>query len=261
MQVLLEGFLLLNACMNAALLCITLRWCGRPVQAGRIALAAALGAVYAAGAYLPGMAFLRGIPAGALASAGMLYVAARWHSLRHFLNALLRLLSATFLLGGAVYAISQALGGIALTWRLGASAVVALVVALWGGTRRTHDARVKVRIDLGEHSALLEGLIDTGNLLRDPFNGLPVLIAPYAAVQALLPKSCDPQRLETLPPGFRLVNVTSTGGNRTLMCFRPGALSVQHGDKWRPVYAMVAIAPQMLPEGAVALVPTALMTV
>jgi len=254
----LEGFLLLNACMNAALLCVTLRWSGERIVAWRVALAAVFGALYAAAAYLPGLSWLRALPCAALVCAAMLWTAARWRKAVHLLRALALLLCATFLMGGTVYAISQALGGAALYWRLGATAMICLAVVLGRCARRIRLARIQVRVRLGEACAELAGLIDSGNLLCDAISGLPVVIAPYTAIRALLPDSCDPARLETLPPGFRLVRAVSTGGSRTLMCFRPGAISLREAEKWRKVCAMVAVAPQALPEGELALIPAAL---
>ena len=254
----LEGFLLLNACMNAALLCVTLRWSGARIVAWRVTLAATLGALYAAAAYLPGLSLLRTLPCAALACAAMLWAAGRWRRALHLLRAFALMLCATFLMGGTVYAISQALGGTALPWRLGATAAVSLAVVLGRCAQRARLARTKVRVRLGEACAELEGLIDSGNLLRDAISGLPVVIAPHAAIRALLPESCDPSRLETLPPGFRLVQAVSTGGKRTLMCFRPGSLCLRDAGQWREVCAMVAITPQALPEGELALIPAVL---
>jgi len=254
----LEGFLLLNACMNAALLCVALRWSGERISAWRVALAAALGALYAAAAYLPGLAALRALPWAALACAAMLWIAARWHGAVRLLRALALMLCATFLMGGTVYALSQALGGVALYWQLGATAAVCLAVVLGRCAQRARLGKTRVRVCLGEACAEFEGLIDSGNLLRDAISGLPVVVAPHAAVRALLPEGCDPARLETLPAGFRLVRAVSTGGSRTLMCFRPGSLCLRDAGEWRQVRAMVAVVPQALPEGELALVPAVL---
>lgn len=255
----LEGFLLRNACMNAALLCVALRWSGERIRAWRVALAAALGALYAAAAYLPGLSALRALPWAALACAAMLWVAARWRKALHLLRALALMFCATFLMGGTVYALSQALGGAALYWQLGATAAACLAVVLGRHARHARLARTRVRVCLGEACAELDGLVDSGNLLRDAVSGLPVVIAPHAAVRALLPEGCDPARLETLPIGFRLVRAVSTGGSRTLMCFRPGSLCLRDAGEWKAVCAMVAVAPQALPEGELALIPAALM--
>lgn len=259
MRVTLESFLLLNGSMNAALLCIVLRWSGRRIVVWRVACAAAIGALYAMAAYLPGLAALRAWPCTVIVCAAMLCVSAHWHKATQLLRTLALMLCATFLMGGSVYAISQALGGVALHWQLGGVAAVSLAVILGRSAHRARLQRAKVRIRLGAACAELEGLVDSGNLLRDPINGLPVLVAPYMALRILLPHTCDPARLETLPPGFRLVRVASAGGERTLMCFRPGELCLSEGKEWRTVHAMVAITPQPLPEGAMALIPIALM--
>lgn len=251
----LEGFLLLNASMNAALLCVTLRWSSQRILAWRVAIAAVLGALYGAAAYFPGLAWLRDLPCAALACAIMLWVAARWRKAIHLLRGIALMLASTFLMGGTVYAISQALGGGLLYWRLGATAAICLAIALGRNAQWARLPRTTMRVCLGETWAELEGLIDSGNLLHDAVSGLPVVIVPHSAIRALLPQDCDPSRLETLPTGFRLVRAVSTGGSRTLMCFRPGSLCLREAGKWREVHAMVAVAPQALPEGELALIP------
>lgn len=251
---------MLNASMNAALLCVTLRWSGQRILAWRVALASVFGALYGLAAYLPGLAWLRTLPCVALACAAMLWITARWHKALPLLRGIALMLAATFLMGGTVYAISQALGGGLLYWRLGAAAAVCLAVALGRSAQRARLARTKMRVCLGEACAELDGLIDSGNLLCDAISGLPVVIAPHSAVRGLLPQDCDPTRLETLPPGFRLVRAVSTGGSRTLMCFRPGSICLREAGGWREVHAMVAIAPQALPEGELALIPARIAT-
>ncbi len=255
----LENFLLLNACMDAALLCVALRWCARPLRIWRIALASLLGAVYAAAACLPRLASLRSLPVALIASALMLCVAARWHRWLHLLRAVALLCAVTFLMGGTVFALAQALGGLPLIAPLGAVLAVALGAAARRGMRRARQVRLaQIRLRYGDADAEVEGLVDTGNLLTEPFSGLPVVIVPQALLRSLLPEGCDPTRLETLPPGFRLVCAATTGGTRMLMCFRPSSMEVRCQGVWQPVRAMVAIGLHAMPEGALALIPAAL---
>lgn len=37
----------------------------------------------------------------------------------------------------------------------------------------------QVELTVGEHSVLLPAMVDTGNLLRDPITGLPVMVVPF----------------------------------------------------------------------------------
>lgn len=261
MKVMLESYLLLNACMNAALLCIALRWSGRRIVPWRTVAASALGAVYAVVAYLPGMAVLRSAPCNIGMCGVMLFVAAKWCGFKAFARTWGLLYCATFLLGGIVHALLQAFGGLSPAWQLGILAGSWLGGLLLRNTQRTRQAaHAHLYICLGEASTRMEGLLDSGNLLQDPITGLPVIVAPYDAVRALLPKECDPNRLETLPPGFRLVQAVTAGGSRMLMCFHPTELILQDGGRYTPVQAMVAVSAQNPAEGPLALIPTILLS-
>ena len=60
----------------------------------------------------------------------------------------------------------------------------------------------------------LDGLVDSGNCLRDPVTELPVVVVPYQAIRAYLPPGTRCEQLSTLPRGFRLICV------RTALFFR-----------------------------------------
>lgn len=261
MKVMLESYLLLNACMNGALLCIALRWSGRRIVPWRTIVAAALGAVYAVVAYLPGMAVLRGVLCNIGMCGAMLLVAAKWSGFRAFMRTWSLLYCAAFLLGGIVHALLQAFGGLSPAWQLSILAGSLLGGILLRNTQRTRQtARAHLYICLAEASVRIEGLLDSGNLLHEPVTGLPVIVAPYEAVRSLLPEGCDPSRLETLPPGFRLVQAVTAGGSRMLMCFHPTELILQDGRRYTPIHAMVAISAQSPAEGPLALIPTILLS-
>ncbi len=262
MRVSIEGFFALNACINAAVLLIALRWGGtRRPRAWRIALASALGAGYAIAAYLPNLGFMRSIPVSVAMCAAMLWAAASWPTWRHFLRALALTHAATYLTGGVIYALSQALGGVAPVWIGGAVAAWAVGWYLFRVRRRAHSAlRAEVAVSLDAASAQLDGLIDSGNLLVEPISGLPVIVAARRAIAPLLPAGCDPTDLTTLPEGFRLVCMATASGNQLLMCFQPTTVRVRVARDWQPVEAIVAISLHALPEGDVALVPMTLVS-
>lgn len=92
-------------------------------------------------------------------------------------------------------------------------------------------------------TARFPALIDTGNLLREPLSGLPVLI-----VEARL--------LGDLPPlsGCRTVRYGGVGGSGALRCFLPEAIwcgSRRMPDAW------VALSPSPLPGPCRAIAPCA----
>ena len=113
--------------------------------------------------------------------------------------------------------------------------------------------RADVRLLFADGGVTLDGLVDSGNLLRDPVTALPVVVAPYAALRAHLPEGLRCDDLSTLPRGFRLLSVRTAGGRAMLMCFRPRALYVRQGRVWRAAEAVVAVSPALY--GNTALLP------
>ena len=65
-------------------------------------------------------------------------------------------------------------------------------------------------------------LIDTGNRLREPVSGQPVLIAETAVLQPLLREDCE---------AFRNVSFGALGGTGTIRCFRPESVLIYCGDR------------------------------
>ena len=51
---------------------------------------------------------------------------------------------------------------------------------------------VSARLTLGERTAELTALVDTGNTLSDPVTGRPVMVAEGDSVKELLPQDCRP---------------------------------------------------------------------
>ena len=97
----------------------------------------------------------------------------------------------------------------------------------------------------GGACARVDAVIDTGNRLREPLSGQPVLIAESAAVAHLLPSR-----------GVRAVAYGSVGGGGTLQCFRPDAILIErHGRLHRGPEAWIALYPGRLPGGVAALAP------
>ncbi len=116
--------------------------------------------------------------------------------------------------------------------------------------------RADVRLLFEGGGVTLNGMVDTGNMLRDPVTDLPVVVVGYRAVSAYMPPGMACDRLETLPRGFRLICVRTAAGRGMLMCFRPRALYVRCGRVWRAADAVVAVSGTL--EGQRALLPPTL---
>ena len=84
---------------------------------------------------------------------------------------------------------------------------------------------------------------DTGNSLREPFSGLPVIICRREKLQSLAPRELlSWQEGEFLPgAGLRLVPFESLGGKGLLPAFRPERVTLGKGGP--PVGCYLALSP------------------
>ena len=119
--------------------------------------------------------------------------------------------------------------------------------------RMDHPRCVTVEIRHNNHRLTLTALIDSGNLLRDPVTGLPVIVISRRAASrlTLLP---PPGRLT---PGMRLMSVRTIAGTTLMAVFRPSAVFLEEQGTWRAVSAIIGLSPDGY-EGFQALVPSAL---
>lgn len=178
MVVYLDILLFLNFFVDFLLLLGTNRLGGHPPNHRRAALAAALGALYGIATLMPGFSFLGNTLWRTVSLLFMGGIAFGFHR-----NALRRI----FLF----YLLSMALGGVAMGsqkgsfWSLlGAAAAVGLL-CVFGFRGKMGREFLPVELTCGENKVRLTALCDTGNSLRDPITGQPVLIIGAQAAKRL----------------------------------------------------------------------------
>jgi len=108
----------------------------------------------------------------------------------------------------------------------------------------------QVMIRLNGRRITLTAMVDSGNLLRDPITGLPVIVCSRKALAPLLP----PPMPESLSPGMRLISVRTVTGAALMAVFRPQETLLRCGRAWRRAEALVGVAPQGY-NGCQALIP------
>ena len=113
-------------------------------------------------------------------------------------------------------------------------------LTLWGGRalRRGGVTRVcRVTVTLNGQRAELDGILDTGNLLRDPMSGRPVICADRKALTPILPPSLQMalsgQNTEGLTntahaSRFRLIPADTATGRGLLAGFIPDRIEIQY---------------------------------
>lgn len=97
----------------------------------------------------------------------------------------------------------------------------------------------KLTIVRGGRAATVFAKADTGNALREPFSGLPVIVCQREALGALGPLPTP----EELSPGQRLIPFESLGGKGLLAAFRPESVAVAATGKPLECYIAVTDTP------------------
>lgn len=248
MEVYLDLVMVLNFLVDFLLLLGTNRLSGFPAGAWRCAGAALVGAVYSGACLLPGFRFLGNLLWRGVSLSLMGVVAFGWD-----VSALKR--SGVFLL------LSMAMGGIALS--LGRGDLLSLILCAlvcfllswvsFGGQVGGREY-VPLKIAYEGRSASLVALKDTGNTLKDPVTGEPVLVISAEVACRLTGLTVEQLRkpLETLVfrplPGLRLIPYRSVGnGGSFLLAKRFEDVTI--GDKKQS--ALVAFAAEGLGTGEI----------
>ena len=238
----LDLVMLLNFTVDYLLLLGTNRLAGFPAGYGRAAWSAGLGAVYSGACLLPGFYFL-GNTLWRLVSLTLMAVLAFGWSRSAWSRT------------GVFILLSMALGGIALG--LGKSTLPMLLLAavgVWllcrvGFGGRLGREFLPVQIMAGGRRVALTALRDTGNSLRDPITGEPVLVAGPGAAKALL--DLEPGQLRTPleammgHPGLRLIPYRAVGQPGGMLL----AIKAEVLVEGRPGRRVVAFAPEEIGRG------------
>lgn len=236
MTVYLDLVMVLNFLVDYFLLLGTNRLSGFPPGAGRCALGAVVGAVYSGACMLPGFRFL-GNPLWRLVSLGLMCVCAFDGGI-------------TALRRGTVFVIlSMAMGGIALRFGRGeflslllCGGILWLLCRLGFGEGKQY---VPIAVTYAGKTVNVLALQDTGNTLKDPVTGEPVLVLSAAAAGQLtgLSEAQIANPLETLAQrpiaGLRLIPYRAVGSGGMLLAMRFSQVRI--GNKRKS--ALVAFAP------------------
>ena len=239
LTVYLDLVMILNFLVDFLLLMGTNRLSGFPSAPGRCAMAAVFGSVYAGCCLLPGFHFLGNLlwRCVSLCLMAMMAFGMRRDAVKR---------------GGVFLLLSLALGGMALCFAkqnfaaltLGAAGVWLLCRVSFGDGAVGQEF-VPVTLRYGGKTASFTALRDTGNTLRDPITGEPVLVVSGEIGQTLtgLTQKQLSSPLETISsrplPGLRLIPYHAVGNKGGLMLAMrfPGAMV---GKKEQTVLAAFA---------------------
>lgn len=234
MSIYIDRVFVLNLAVDYLLLLASARLAGTPLRRLRFLLCGAGGGLYAAAVFLPGLTWLAHPLWKAAAGAAMAWAA--FGRERHTL----KLIGLFFLLSGALAGVILALGfcigapellwgkiyRAEIDWKLllGGTAALsaALQLLLRQGARHGGGELMKVRVAIGGKEDSFTALHDTGNTLRNPVDGRPVLVMEQAAVMDLLPAADAVILRENPSPEMAMAKLYAAGSRLhfTLLPFR-----------------------------------------
>lgn len=195
---------LLNLIANYLLLLAAGRMAGAALRRWRIGLGAALGALYAALIFLPGLDWLALWPCKLASGAAMALIA--YGGERRLLRVTVLFFGASAALAGAVLGL-ELLGSRSLTLAHGVFysridlrlllvvfTASYFVLSLFFRRMGQHEVRdlARLELELESGSRALTALVDTGHSLTDPGDNRPVVVADAWALAGLLPDWADP---------------------------------------------------------------------
>lgn len=237
---------------------LTLLWAAGKLCGARRSLrllpAALLGAGYALLAALWAPAGL--LPGRIAALAGMLLTA--YGGEKRLWRLALAFLCMCAVYAGVATAVSLTAGETtlrALIFALGMSLGICALPFRFAGKR---GGTVRLKLVTGTGAVELQALLDTGNQLREPISGAPVIIAQEELLLPLLEEQqretllrsrgmTADLRLLQLGGGFRLLPYRTLDGEGFLLAFRPGEVYVD-GQKRDGYWA--ALSPRPIAAGA-----------
>ncbi len=265
-----------NLLINYFLLLITARLAGVPPNRWRLFGASALGAVYSLAIFAPKLPLPLDLLLKALLAATITAAAFGIKGKRLYLRAYCVFLAATFLFGGiflTIYILTAPEGMLVnnstIYFNISAlqlviytiTAYLALTLAGFVARRRApQELAYRVIISYGGRQAALEGIVDTGNSLKETFSQAPVAICGLKELRELLPArlydilACDDvtgamQRLSAseFAATVRVVPYHDVSGEGLLYAFRPDGLTLEQNGKVRDAKSVyVGISPKPL---------------
>lgn len=235
---------------------------GRP----RRAAASLLGGLYAFILFVPRLPrwalLLSRLPAAAV----LVLVSFGFLSRRRFLRLLAGFFLVNFVFAGLMGALWHTLHPARMLWygpvvyfAIDTGTLVVLTAVcyalLWGANRllqlrRPDGCLYELTVTLGEKSVRCRAFLDTGNDLREPFSGFPVVLLNRSLAAKLgVPEA--PEGAQSAALGFRLIPCQSEGGPALLPAFRPTKLTVCSASaRFETADCYVALTSRQIRHGA-----------
>jgi len=279
MEIYVDTLFLVNLIMNCIILWTTAKLASLAISKWKMFLGASLGALYSIFILLPGCVCLNSLPIKLLFAMLIPLLAFYPVRLKLFLRILGYFYLSSFLAGGTAMALvyftnhspylSYLGQGFSYVNRFNIWTMLVTIIVVICLVQIARLARQKKNLEdlfsLGVtiifvgQEIHLQAMVDTGNQLKDPFTGIPVIIVEYEALISILPqevkeifsqvkendleKTYDLLSKSDWCSRFRLIPFNSLGrANGMLLGFRPDGIIIhQKGEKSKLTKVIVGI--------------------
>ncbi len=227
----IDSLFVINFCIDFLALQASASISSAAYKLHRVFLASLVGAVYSVGAAYFSISGIAAALAGAGVAAFMCFIAFDFSGFQGMAMTLGAFAAVNLSLGGAVSAVGNFA---AKDGRMGAFTIIAVVVAacvamsgmVKGSKEKASQQKVKCDISICGKSKSLTLLSDSGNILRDPFNGKRVIVVSGECFREAAHLICEGKLDELCPAHPRIIPVAVTGNKGILYGFIPDSIKM-----------------------------------
>ena len=228
-----------NLFINYFLLLATAKFLLLPVKRKRLVLASAVGALYSLTILLPEISPVLSVFVKLLMSASIIWAAFGYGGINFFIKKTAVFYIINFAFAGLMMALWYFLSPSGLIIRnsvvyfdISPLLLIVLTVLCYllvtflnriTGRQMPKGLYCRVSVKRGNSSCVFSAKVDTGNSLKEPFSGNPVVVAYEKAVSAIIPPEGS--------IGFRAVPYGTVSGEGILKAFKPDEFTVLYGKR------------------------------
>ena len=236
MTIYLDVVLIENLCMNYIILFATGYILKLKISHIKVVISSLIGSVYAIVCYMEILEIYSNIITKIVLSIVMVYVAFRPRNVKMCIKQVLMFYLISFIFGGCAFALLYIVKPqdiitrngvfvgtypikIAVLGALVGFIITYLVFKLIKNRFSNKNVFCDIYVKFKEREILVKGMLDTGNLLKDPITQMPVILIEKDKLYDILPKSIL-DNIEKIIGGDKLENISEQEKNEYLSKFK-----------------------------------------